>query len=151
MPGWTIELLAGERITRAFWIILALPAPFWLAVIFFPSARAVRHICQPLVAPTILVFALLYLYYQAWDLGGFVWPGGIGYTEAQSVVLHPMGFLILWCQIQIMHLFLGLVIYQHASRLGLRIPVELIVCWVLGPVGLLAYLGRMLVYRLRRG
>jgi hypothetical protein len=146
-----MELLAGERITRAFWLILALPVPFWLAVLFFPSARVVRHICHPMVAPTLLLIPLIYLYYQAWDLGGIVWPGGVGYTEAQSVVVHPMGFLILWCQIQIMRLFLGLVLYQHACRTGLRIPIELIACWVLGPLGLLVYLGRLLVQRVMRG
>ncbi|QYY36143.1 abscisic acid-deficient protein Aba4 family protein [Ruficoccus sp. ZRK36] len=147
MPGWTIELLAGERLTRGFWLILAMPVPFWLAVIFFPSSQVVRRICHPMVAPTILLIPLLYLYYQTWELGGMVWPGGIGYTEAQSVVLHPMGFLILWCQLQIMHLFLGLVLFQHACRVGLRIPGELIACWVLGPIGLLVYLVRLLIKR----
>ncbi len=151
MPGWTIELLAGERITRAFWMILMMPAPFWLAVIFFPSVTWVRRVCHPLVAPTLLLVPLIYLYHEAWQVGGIVWPGGIGYTEAQDVVLHPMGFLILWCQIQIMHLFLGLVIFQHACRMGLRVPGELIACWVLGPLGLLVYLVRLLINRVIKG
>lgn len=151
MPGWTIELLAGEKLNRAFWIIMLMPVPVWLMVIVLPGQRWVRHIAHPFLFPVLMLIPLFYLYRELWLLGGIVWPGGIGYSEASNVVVHPIGFLILWCQVQTLHLFLGLVVFQDACKRGLQIPGELIACWVLGPVGLLVYLLRLLIGRLFRG
>jgi len=148
MPAWTVELFAGEKLNRAFWIILAIPAPVWLCLIFLPSAKFTRWVAHPFVTPTLMLIPLGYFYYEAWDLGGVAWPGGIGYTEARDVIFYPTSFLILWCQLQTLHLFLGLVVYQHAIKRSLHVPGELIACWVLGPVGILVYLIRLAIWRL---
>ncbi|MEM8550091.1 MAG: abscisic acid-deficient protein Aba4 family protein, partial [Verrucomicrobiota bacterium] len=99
----------------------------------------------------LMVIPLVYLYREAWLVGGVAWPGGVGYTEARDIVIHPLGFLILWCQVQALHLLLGTVVYQDALKRGMRIPLELLACWLLGPLGLLVYVLRLLILKLNKG
>ena len=61
-------------------------------------------------------------------------PAGLGsfsYREAQDFSQHPMAFLLLLCNWQIVNLVLGTAMYQRALRSGFRVPLELLL-WLLG-------------------
>lgn len=151
MPGWIIEWFASEQLTRLFWLITLAGAPFWLLMIFLPGKPVTRGLCSPFLAPSLFSLGLVYLYVQLWDLGLPGAPSGLGYRDQADVASHPMVMLILWLHLQILNLFLGETLFADARKRKLRIPVELIICWLFGPLGLLAYGARIAVMKPFKG
>lgn len=145
MPSWMIEFFAGETLTRLFWVITLAGAPFWALMIFLPGKPMTRHLCSPFFAPPLFAIGLLYLYYQLWTLGLPDAPTGLDYSDQAAVAAHPIVFLILWLHAQILNLFLGESLFVEARKRKMRIPVELLLCWLFGPVGLLVFGIRLLL------
>lgn len=147
MPGWIIEWFASEQLTQLFWIITLAGAPFWLMMILLPGKPMTRRLCSPFLAPPLFTLGLIYLYFQLWDLGLPSAPTGLDYSEQAAVAGHPLVLLILWLHAQILNLFLGETIFADARKRKMRIPIEVALCWIFGPVGLLVYGLRLLAVK----
>ena len=71
----------------------------------------------------------------------------VDYESARNFANHPIAFLILFCNLQIINLFMGVMIYQKAMRSGFRAPLELTLCWFLGAIALIPFSIRLIVKR----
>ncbi|MGZ0708832.1 abscisic acid-deficient protein Aba4 family protein [Coraliomargarita sp. W4R53] len=132
----------------AFLMIALMTAPCWIAMIAFPGARYLRQLAQPwLVVPlfTAVLLVLLWKSYQSAVLPVAV--SAASYDAARSFAHHPIAFLVLFCNLQIINLFMGVMIYQKAMRCGFRAPVELTLCWFLGALALIPFGIRLLIRR----
>jgi hypothetical protein len=69
------------------------------------------------------------------------------YDAARSFARHPIAFLVLFCNLQIINLFVGVMMYQKAMKCGFRAPIELTLCWVLGALALVPFGLRLIVRR----
>lgn len=148
MPIWLIEFFGARDLEAAFLVIALMTAPCWIAMIVFPQAPYLRRIAQPwLVVPlfTVVLLLLLWKSYQASLLPEAV-PSA-NYGGARDLARHPIVFLVLFCNLQIINLFMGVMIYQKATRSGFRAPVELTLCWFLGALALIPFGIRLAVRR----
>lgn len=151
MPAWVLRTFADGQLTVLFWAVTLLPLPLWLLMIFRPQHPRTRQLANPYIYPLLLSPAVVYLYYLLITVGIPRAPEGWLFTQSEKFLTHPMVFLILWAKIQIMHLFLGATLYRDARNKGLVIPVTLLLCWLTGPLGLLSYTLRLIVYCVRTG
>lgn len=148
MPIWLIELFGARDLDAAFLVIALMTAPFWIAMIAFPGAPYLRQVAQPwLVVPlfTSVLVVLLWKSYQSAVLPDIV--STASYDAAITFAQHPIAFLVLFCNFQIINLFMGVMIYQKAMRCGFRAPVELTLCWLLGALALIPFGIRLIVRR----
>jgi hypothetical protein len=146
MPIWLIEIFGARDLDNTFILILLMTAPVWLAMIFCPGSSVVRWLCQPFLLPPfycIVLFLLLWKSHEASVLPDPYAP--ISYESARHFSKHPIAFLALFCNLQILNLFAGTVIYQKAMRSGMRAPIELLICWFVGAVALIPFALRLLV------
>jgi len=142
MNGWLIELFAHKTLTQALWGILAMTAPFWGIMLLPIRARWVKLLASPYCGPVLLSFVLLYFFYLALSVGPPELPQGFDYRNSKAFVAHPMVLLLLVCNIQILHLFLGTIIFREAKKRKMKVQAELLLTWVLGPVGWLCFVLR---------
>jgi hypothetical protein len=145
MPVWLIEFFGSRDLEAAFWFISLMTAPVWLAMLCFPGSAAVRGLASPLVLPPFYLVVLAVLLWKSWEAAAL--PPGVdsaSYGSLQSWIRHPVAFLALYCNWQIVNLVLGTLVFQKASRCGFRAPVELVLCWALGALGLLPFSLRLL-------
>jgi hypothetical protein len=148
MPVWLIEIFGARDLDRIFILILLMTAPVWLAMLLLPGRRWVRSLCQPFLLPPfycIVLFVLLWESHEASILPDPYAP--ISYESARYFSKHPIAFLALFCNLQILNLFAGTVIYQKAMRSGMRAPFELLICWLVGAVALIPFALRLIVRR----
>ena len=147
MPIWLIEIFAAKDLDAAFLWIALMTAPLWIAMIAFPDWPQLRHLAQPWVVVPLFSFVLVLLLlksYQANALPALFVEAN--YQSAQSFVRHPITFLVLFCNLQIINLFVGVMIYQKALKSGFRAPFELTLCWFLGALALIPF-GLRLLFR----
>jgi hypothetical protein len=145
MPIWLIEIFGSKDLNNTFVFILLMTAPVWLLMIFLHDQNWVRKLAQPyLLAPLycIVLFVLLWRSQQSAILPDPFAP--ISYESAQNFARHPISFLALFCNLQILNLTVGACMYQKARRLRMRVPVELLLCWLLGAVALVPFLLRLI-------
>ena len=148
MPVWLIEIFGARDLDAAFLVIALMTAPLWIAMIAFPDARYLRRVAQPwLVVPlfSVVLIVLLWKSYQAAAFPDLVTAAT--YDSARSFARHPIAFLVLFCNLQIINLFMGVMMYQKAMKSGFRAPVELTLCWFLGALALVPFGLRLLVRR----
>ena len=148
MPIWLIEIFGARDLDAAFLVIALMTAPLWIAMIAFPGLRYLRQIAQPwLVVPlfSVMLLVLLWKSYHVAALPEMV--SGASYDAARSFAHHPIAFLVLFCNLQIINLFVGVMMYQKAMRSGFRAPVELTLCWFLGALALLPFGMRLILRR----
>lgn len=148
MPIWLIEVFGDKDLDNTFIIILLMTAPVWVAMITFPQSKLVRVLAQPFLLPPfycIVLFVLLWKSHQSAVLPDPYAP--ITYESAHEFSRHPISFLALFCNLQILNLAVGTLIYQKAMRSGMRAPVELLLCWFIGAVALIPFALRLLVRR----
>ena len=103
---------------------------------------------QPFLLPPVycvVLFVLLWQSHQASILPDPYAP--ISYESARQFTRHPISFLALFCNLQILNLAVGTMIFQKAMRSGMRAPVELMICWLVGAVALIPFALRLLVRR----
>ena len=148
MPIWLIEWFGAVDLDAIFIFIALTKAAFWIAMIGFPSAPYLRQVAHPwLVVPifTVILLVLLLKSFHAGSMPGII--TSVGCEAARKFANHPIAFLILFCNLQIANLFMGVVIYQKAMRSGFRALVELILCWFLGALALNPFCMRLIVRR----
>lgn len=148
MPVWLIESFGARELQNAFLFIALMTSPVWLLIIFFPGKSATRAVAQPwLMVPVYVgvLFAILWKSYEASLLPVFLVKPDYG--GAQELASHPIIFLVLFCNLQIINLFMGVMIYQKAMRSGFRAPIELFLCWMLGAVALVPFGLRLFIRR----
>lgn len=146
MPIWLIETFGSGHLDSTFLLILLMTAPVWIAMIALPDSRVVRSLAQPfLLTPLfcVVLFILLWKSHQSAVLPNPYAP--ITYESAREFSRHPISFLAIFCNLQILNLAVGTVIYQKAMRSGMRVPVELLLCWFVGAVAVIPFALRLLV------
>ncbi len=145
MPVWVIELFGSQQLNQAFWLINGMVAPFWILMILFPYNKWIRWICHPFFVPALLGLFYLYLVYLLITVTGIPPLAGLEVRALRRFMDHPIVFLVIWAHYMTVDLFLGMAIYQHAVRRRITVPFELILSWLFGPAGLVAYMIRLLV------
>lgn len=146
MPIWLIETFGSGQLDSTFILILLMTSPVWVAMIACPQSRAVRALAQPfLLSPfyCIVLFMLLWKSHQSAILPDPYAP--ITYESARDFSRHPISFLALFCNLQILNLTVGMMMYQKAVRARLSIPIELLLCWLIGAVALIPFALRLLL------
>lgn len=139
-------------IDTVFLICNAAVMPFWLLLMVLPRARVTSMLVHGPVVPLLL--GLVYV-------GGFLSmgppPEGAGFGTLAGVMKFfsmPQGVLVGWVHYLIFDLFVGAWEARDAQRLGiphlLLLPC-LFFTLMLGPIGLLLYLGLRLAMRRRLG
>ncbi|MFO8026488.1 MAG: abscisic acid-deficient protein Aba4 family protein [Opitutales bacterium] len=146
MPIWFIETFGSGHLDSIFLLILFMTAPVWIAMILLPERRLVRSLAQPFVLTPlycVVLFMLLWRSHQSAVLPDPYAP--ITYESARDFSRHPISFLALFCNLQILNLTVGTMMYQKAMRSGVRAPVELLLCWFIGAVAMIPFALRLLV------
>ena len=139
MPVWIVELFGNTQLNRAFWTLNLLVMPFWCAMIFVPHNRIVKKVCHPFGVPVLFSCVYFYVLYLLVTVTGVPPLVGFELKALRKFVNHPLVFLVVWTHYLSVDLFLGMTIYRDSIRREIRIPLELLLCWVFGPIGLLAY------------
>lgn len=148
MPIWLIELFGARDLDLAFVLIALMTAPFWLAMIFWPEVKLTRRMAQPFTVGVGFCVVLLVLLWKSYAASAFPDPMvNVRYQDAQEFTRHPVAFLALFCNLQILNLVLGTVIYNKALQARLRAPVELALCWLLGAVAVVPFAIRLFIRR----
>lgn len=148
MPIWVIEFFGGRDLDRAFWIIALMTAPVWIAMIVFPTAKPVRALAQPFVLPPLFGGVLIVLLWKSY--AGALLPepmSAVSYSAGKDLARHPVAFLAFFCNLQILNLAVGTVIFQRALRAGFKAPVELLLAWFLGALALIPFAIHLLIRR----
>jgi len=148
MPIWLIEFFGASDLNSAFVLIALMTAPVWIAMLVFPNQKVVRMIGQPLVVAPLYSIVLIVLLWQSYKAS--LVPGTIAdvsYDAARKFTRHPIAFLALFCNLQILNLALGTMIYQKARRYGMRVAVELVLCWLVGALAVVPFAVRLLIIR----
>lgn len=145
MPVWLIEIFGAKDLDSTFIVILLMTAPVWIAMILLPRQVFVRKLAHPFILPPlfcVVLFALLWKSHQSAILPDPYAP--ITYESAREFSRHPISFLALFCNLQILNLAVGTMIYQKAQRSGIRVPFELLLCWLIGAIALIPFGLRLL-------
>lgn len=125
--------------------------PAWLLLVFMPRAGLTKTLVHSAVYPVgigifyIVVLGLFAFFGQAAPGSDFTSISGIGATAQ-----HPIGVLIIWSHILLFDLFVGAWIARDSQFRGIA-HLAVVPCmfftFLLGPVGLIAYLGLRIVVR----
>ncbi|TVP79871.1 MAG: DUF4281 domain-containing protein [Puniceicoccaceae bacterium] len=151
MPIWLIELFGARDLNNAFLFLALMTAPLWIAMIAFPRMRYLRQVAQPWVVIPLYSVVLAVMLWKSYEAGMLPrWTPGVSYDAAQSLARHPIAFLVLFCNLQIINLFVGMMMYQKAIRSGFNAPIELTLCWFLGALSLIPF-GLRLILRRQAG
>jgi hypothetical protein len=146
MPVWLIELFGARDLDHAFVLIALMTAPVWIGMIVFPRADWVRLVARPLLVAALYSLVLCVLLWQSYQAMALPVPiTGAGYAAARNFSAHPITFLALFCNLQILNLALGTMMYQKATRHGFRASIELTLCWGLGALAVVPFALRLLV------
>ena len=148
MPIWLLEFFGGKNLEEAFLFISFMTAPVWVMMLLWPESGFVRRLASPFVLPPLYLVVLGFLLWKSWDAA--VLPPAVeaaSYAAAREWVRHPVAFLALYCNWQIVNLVLGALIFQKACRAGFRAPVELVLCWFFGAFSLLPFVLRLILRR----
>ncbi len=148
MPIWLIELFRAQDLDAAFLVIALMTAPFWITMIALPEMRYLRRVAQPWLVVPLFVSVLIVLLWKSYEAGAL--PEVVAptcYDAARVFTNHPIAFLVFFCNLQIINLFMGIMMYQKAMRCGFRAPVELTLCWFLGALALIPFGVRLIVRR----
>jgi len=139
MQNWLLELFGSRELNALFWLANASTVPFWVLMIFYPDSRLAKGICRLWLAPPILGFFYLYLLYLANDLTGLPELRDLEAKSVRRFWNHPVLFIALWMHKLVMDLFVGIWIARFAALKRWEIQFELILIWLLGPVGMAAF------------
>ncbi|MGB0409030.1 MAG: abscisic acid-deficient protein Aba4 family protein [Opitutales bacterium] len=140
MPVWLIDIFGAQDLDSTFIAILLMTSPVWVAMIAFPHSGMVRTIAQPFLFPPlycIVLFVLLWKSHQSAVLPDPYAP--ISYESAREFSRHPISFLALFCNLQILNLAVGTIIYQKGVRSGVRVRLVLLLCWFFGAVAFIPF------------
>jgi hypothetical protein len=138
-----VEVFGSAQLNRAFIAMNLVVLPFWVAMIVAPSNRWVWRMAHPFMVPAVFSLVYVYAVYLLVTVTGVPPLAGLEMKAMRSFINHPLVFLVVWAHYLAVDLFLGMSIYRDAAARKIRVPVELCLCWIFGPIGLLAYVGRL--------
>lgn len=128
--------------------------PAWFLLIFLPRLDLTQRLVHAAIYP--LVLGAFYLCVMSWAIAsGSVGSGGANFTSISGITAifqSPVGVLIGWSHYLVFDLFVGAWIGRDSLRRGmphLAVAPCLFFTFMLGPIGLLAYL--VLRMALRKG
>jgi len=143
-----IDYFGARQLDSSFFYLLFMTAPVWIAMIALPRNRLVHVVASPFLAPLFFLPVLFYIFWQAQAEALLpAVPTQADYQSARAFARHPIAFLALFCKLQILNLFLGTVLFQKARAVKISVPVELLICWFIGPLALLPFSVRLLLRR----
>ncbi len=117
-------------------------------MIFLHESDWVRWLAQPFVLGPLYCVVLFVLIWKAHESSVLPDPfAPISYESAKNFSRHPISFLALFCNLQILNLVVGCAMYQKARAVRMRVPVELLLCWLFGAVALVPFFFRLLLLR----
>ena len=146
MPIWLIELFRARDLDTAFLLIALMTAPLWIVMIAFPKAPYLRRIAQPWTVVPLYALVMIIILWKTYETA--LMPELVttaSYEAAREFAEHPIAFLVLFCNLQIINLFMGVMMYQKAIRSGFEAPVELTLCWFLGALALIPFGVRLML------
>ena len=149
MTVWLVEFFGSRELNVLFWIATASSAPFWLLMLLLPRSQATRWLCRLWLAPPLLGLFYLYLFYLANDVTGLPDLKGVEMRKVRRYWAHPILFIALWMHRLTMDLFMGIWIARFARHRAWNVRFELLLVWVAGPVGALAFAIRYWIASLR--
>jgi hypothetical protein len=127
---------------KAYQVVNVSTAPVWLAMIIAPRSRLTAW----LVARSVWLLGGLGAAYSGFLAAGALRGNGIpdfrNPDSLRRALGSPEAFLAGWIHYLAFDLFVGRWIWREATGAGRRVPVELALTWMLGPVGLVTYLLR---------
>ncbi|TVR50535.1 MAG: DUF4281 domain-containing protein [Puniceicoccaceae bacterium] len=149
MTPWLIDLFADRQLTRLFWMVTLLPVPVWLLAVFFPRHPLLRPFLSPWLFPAIFGGVCLYLLWMLLISNPPPAPPDLRVRSIRRFFVHPLVFVVLWAALQNLNLFAGLAITREAGRLRIHAPIEVLLCWIFAPVGILAFSARIALTQFR--
>lgn len=125
---------------RAFMVLNATTAPWWLAMIVLPRSRVTARLVDrmPVVLAGLGVSYGALLFSNAAD-------ERIDFTDAESVrrgLQRPEGFLAGWAHYLAFDLFVGRWIWRTALDDDRGCRIALLLTWLAGPLGLTVFLAQ---------
>ncbi len=154
MSIWLVEFFGSKELNTLFWVTTASSAPFWLLMLFWPRSRLTAAVCRLWFAPPLLGLFYLYLLYLANDITGLPRLGGWEMKDVRRFWAHPILFIALWMHRLAVDLFVGIWISRFGRFRGWEVRVELVLVWLLGPIGTMVFAARYwvaaLLARLRK-
>ena len=148
MPIWLIEYFGAKDLDNSFIFIALMTSPVWIGMIFFGQTRVVQKCARPYLMPPVYCIVLFVIAWKASAASLLPEPAiRASYESARAFSDHPIAFLILFCNFQILNLFLGTMMFQTAHQRRFRAPIELSLCCFLGAFALLPFAVRLLVRR----
>jgi hypothetical protein len=146
MPIWLIEHFGAKDLDNTFTFIALMTAPFWIGMIFFPNLKLLRRLARPYVLAPAYCSILFLIIWNAYEASILPDPNVTAtYESARDFSKHPITFLLLFCNFQILNLFLGTMMFQKAIKSGFRAPVELLLCCFLGAFALVPFAARLIL------
>jgi hypothetical protein len=136
MPPWLIEWFGGPQLEDAFFWITVLPLPCWFLLLFGQGKSWGRRLGHPLVLP---LFPVPLWGYVAFKMAAYLTTddfGGGGFFGARETLAHPLIFLVVWAQLQVVNLFVATVIFREGQRAGVRVTPEIVLAWMFAPLAL---------------
>ncbi|MBK1879210.1 abscisic acid-deficient protein Aba4 family protein [Pelagicoccus mobilis] len=139
MSTWMVEFWGSEELNLLFWIATASSAPFWVLMLVWPKAKVTRVLCRLWLAPPLLGLFYLYLLYLANDVTGLPKLEGVEMKNVRRFWAHPILFIALWMHRLVMDLFVGIWIARFARFRAWEVRIELLLVWLLGPLGAMVF------------
>ena len=119
--------------------------PFWILLIFFPSARSTQILVNSIVAPLFLGAAYFYVIYQAiLTETSFVdiLEIYLSLDNLYTIFATESFLLVFWLHYLSINLFVGSWISRNAVRYSMKrslVFIPLILVYLTGPAGLVLY------------
>ena len=119
--------------------------PFWILLIFFPSARSTQILVNSIVAPLFLGAAYFYVIYQAiLTETSFVdiLEIYLSLDNLYTIFATESFLLVFWLHYLSINLFVGSWISRNAVRYSMKrslVLIPLILVYLTGPAGLVLY------------
>lgn len=138
MPVWIIHLFATKELNQVFLVLTLMTLPVWLMMLLLPTSGFTRRLAHPFFLPPLYALVWAYLFYLMLTITGTprVNIDAANYKDARGLIRHPFIFLMFWCQMQVINLFVGTILFQKANKMKMLIPGELIATWFAAPLGL---------------
>lgn len=143
-----IEFFGAAELRKAFWLIGAMTAPIWLLMLLWGRNMWVRRLAHPFVIPPLYCGVLFYILWKSYEISLF--PDSIesmDYSGAKEFARHPVAFLALFCNWQILNLMVGTMIFQKGYRSSMCVTFELLLCWIVGAPAALIFTARLVIQR----
>ena len=139
MPVWIVEFFGEARLNYLFWSITASTAPFWVLMIVFGRYRWVKNLCHPWLVPPLLGGIYIYCIFLVFTVTSTPEVPDATMKGVRAFWTHPFLFMALWTHRMIFDLFCGMMLSRQEEGQGIAGKLSLLLIWILGPIGLMAF------------